>query len=49
MIAKSQGAVGYTINTIEEIDEVFKRAIADEKEGKVVVIDANITNKQPIP
>lgn len=48
-IAQAQGAVGYTITKIEEIDEVFKKALADEAAGKIVVIDAKITNEQPIP
>src|SRR5699024_11067692 len=48
-IAEAQGAVGYTINSIDEIDEVFAKAMEAEKAGKVVVIDANITNEQPIP
>lgn len=48
-VAEAQGAVGYTITSIDEIDEVFEKAIADEKAGKVVLIDAKITNEQPIP
>lgn len=48
-IAEAQGAVGYTIKTIEEIDEVFKKALADEQAGKIVIIDAKITDEQPIP
>lgn len=48
-IAEAQGANGYTINTIDEIDEVFAKAMEDEKAGQVVVIDAKITNEQPIP
>lgn len=48
-VAEAHGAVGYTITSIEEIDEIFKQAIVDEKAGKVVVIDAKITNEQPIP
>jgi len=49
MVARGHGAEGYTINSIDEIDEVFEQAIADEKAGKVVIIDAKITNEQPIP
>lgn len=48
-IADAQGAVGYTIESINEIDSVFEQAIADEKSGKVVVIDCKITGEQPIP
>lgn len=48
-IAEAHGAVGYTIKSIDEIDEIFEKAIKNEKSGKVVVIDAKITNEQPIP
>lgn len=48
-IAEAQGAVGYTIRRIAEIDEIFEKAIADEKAGKTVVIDVKITDEQPIP
>lgn len=48
-VAEAQGAKGYTIREISEIDEVFKKAIADEEAGEVVVIDVKITNEQPIP
>lgn len=48
-IAEAQGAVGYTIKSIDEIDEIFEKAIENEKAGKVVVIDAKITKEQPIP
>ncbi|WP_062533017.1 pyruvate oxidase [Jeotgalibaca dankookensis] len=48
-IARAQGAEGYTITKIEEIDDVFKKALADEAAGKTVIIDAKITDEQPIP
>jgi len=48
-IAEAHGTVGYTIKSIDEIDEIFEKAIKNEKSGKVVVIDAKITNEQPIP
>ena len=48
-IAEAQGSVGYTIRRIAEIDEIFEKAIADEKAGKTVVIDVKITDEQPIP
>ena len=48
-IAQAQGAEGYTITNIEEIEEIFEKALADEKAGKTVVIDAKITSGQPIP
>ena len=48
-IAEAQGAVGYTLKTIEEIDNVFSKAIEDLNAGRVVLIDAKITDERPIP
>lgn len=48
-IAQAQGAEGYTITKIEEIDEIFEKALADVEAGKTVIIDAKITDEQPIP
>lgn len=48
-IGEAQGAVGYTVTKIEDIDEVVKQAIEDNKNGKTVVIDAKITHDRPIP
>lgn len=48
-IAEGQGAIGYTVTKISELEEVFKKAIEDEKNGHVVVIDAKITPERPIP
>lgn len=48
-IAEAQGAVGYTVREIAELDEVFAKAQADEKAGKVVLIDAKITTERPLP
>ena len=48
-IAQAQGAIGYTVNTIAEIDEVVRKAVEDNKNGKTVVIDAKITNDRPLP
>ncbi|MDN6161192.1 MAG: pyruvate oxidase [Atopostipes sp.] len=48
-IAEAQRAKGYTIREIEEIDEVFEKALADEAAGETVIIDVKITNEQPIP
>lgn len=48
-IAEAQGAVGYTLKTIEEIDNVFSKAIEDLNAGRVVLIDAKIMDERPIP
>lgn len=48
-IAEAQGAIGYTASTISELDDVFKQAVQDEKDGKVVVIQVNITKERPMP
>src|SRR5699024_3321003 len=46
-IAEAQGAVGYTVTEISQLKDVFKQAIADEKAGRVVVIDVKITRARP--
>ncbi|HCS93254.1 MAG TPA: pyruvate oxidase [Bavariicoccus seileri] len=48
-IAEAQGAKGYTVRKIDELDKVFAQAIEDEKNGHVVVIDAKISLDRPIP
>ena len=48
-IAEAQGAVGYTVTRIEEMDEVMRKAVEDNKNGRTVVIDAKITQDRPIP
>ncbi|OYW67163.1 MAG: pyruvate oxidase, partial [Aerococcus viridans] len=48
-IADAQGAVGFTVRRIEDMDQVMADAVAAYKEGKTVVIDAKITNDRPIP
>lgn len=48
-IGEAQGAVGYTVRRIEEMDEVMRKAVEDNKNGKTVVIDAKITKERPIP
>ena len=42
-IAEAQGAVGFTVDRIEDIDAVVAEAVKLNKEGKTVVIDARIT------
>lgn len=48
-IAEAQGAVGFTVNRIEDIDAVVAEAVKLNKEGKTVVIDAHITPHRPLP
>ena len=48
-IAEAQGAVGFTVNRIEDIDAVVAEAVKLNKEGKTVVIDARITHHRPLP
>ena len=48
-IAEAQGAVGFTVNRIEDIDAVVAEAVKSNKEGKTVVIDARITQHRPLP
>lgn len=48
-IAEAQGAVGFTVNRIEDIDSVVAEAVKLNKEGKTVVIDARITPHRPLP
>ena len=48
-IAEAQGAIGYTLRTIDDIDNVFSKALEDVNQGKVVLIDAKIMDERPIP
>ena len=48
-IAEAQGAVGFTVDRIEDIDAVVAEAVKLNKEGKTVVIDARITQDRPLP
>lgn len=48
-IAEAQGAVGFTVNRIEDIDAVVAEAVKLNKEGKTIVIDARITSHRPLP
>ncbi|MCZ0716858.1 pyruvate oxidase [Aerococcus kribbianus] len=48
-IGEAQGAVGYTVTRIEDMDDVMRQAVEDNKNGKTVVIDAKITHDRPIP
>lgn len=48
-IGEAQGAVGFTVSRIEDMDQVMAAAVKANKEGKTVVIDAKITKDRPIP
>ena len=48
-IAEAQGAVGFTVDRIEDIDAVVAEAVKLNKECKTVVIDARITQHRPLP
>ena len=48
-IGEAQGAVGFTVSRIEDIDQVMQDAVKAYKEGNTVVIDAKITKDRPIP
>lgn len=48
-IAEAQGAVGFTVNRVEDIDAAVAEAVKLNKEGKTVVIDARITPHRPLP
>lgn len=49
MIGEAQGAVGFTVSRIEDMDQVMAEAVKANKEGRTVVIDAKITKDRPIP
>ena len=46
---KLKGAIGFTVDRIEDIDAVVAEAVKLNKEGKTVVIDAHITPHRPLP
>ncbi|EFR32137.1 pyruvate oxidase [Eremococcus coleocola] len=48
-IADAQGAVGFHVERIEDMDKVMAEAVAANKAGKTVVIDAKITHHRPLP
>ena len=45
-IAEAQGAVGFTVDRIEDIDVVVAEAVKLNKEGKTVIIDARIRSEE---
>ncbi len=48
-IAEAQGAVGFRVKRIEDMDAVMKEAVELNKTGRTIVIDARITQDRPIP
>ncbi|MFC6464381.1 pyruvate oxidase [Marinilactibacillus sp. GCM10026970] len=48
-IGEAQGAVGFTVKEISELEETFQKAVDLEKSGRTVVIDVKISNDRPIP
>lgn len=48
-VGEAQGAIGLTVNRIEDIDRVMQEAVDYYKQGRVVVVDAKITKDRPIP
>lgn len=48
-IAEAQGAVGFRVDRIEDMDAVMKEAVELNKAGRTIVIDARITQHRPIP
>ncbi len=48
-IAEAQGAVGFRVERIEDMDAVMKEAVELNKAGRTIVIDARITQDRPIP
>ncbi|MDN6424714.1 MAG: thiamine pyrophosphate-dependent enzyme, partial [Bifidobacterium crudilactis] len=48
-LAESMGAVGYTITTIAEVQDVFEKAMQDIAAGRTVLIDAKISGDRPLP
>lgn len=49
LVGKAQGALGYTVRRIEEINAVMQEAVAAVKNGKTVVVDCKITQNRPLP
>lgn len=48
-IAEAMGAVGHTVDTIAQVHEVFAKAAQEVRDGKVVLINAKISNERPLP
>lgn len=48
-IGEAQGALGFTIEHIKDVDRIIGEAVQANKEGRTVVIDCKITKDRPIP
>lgn len=48
MVAEAQGAVGLTIDKIDQVDEVMAKAFEENKKGNTVVVDCKISKDRPI-
>lgn len=49
MAAQAQGAIGYRVEKIEDIDRVIGQAVKDYQSGRTVVVDCKISRARPIP
>ena len=48
-VAEAMGVHGFTVNKVEELDDVFAQAMKLVESGLPVLIDAKITGESPIP
>lgn len=48
-IGEAQGAVGLTVNRIEDINSIMENAVDYYRQGRTVVVDCKITQDRPIP
>ncbi|KXT62638.1 pyruvate oxidase [Lactococcus sp. DD01] len=48
-VAEAMGVHGFTVNKVEELDDVFAQAMKLIESGLPVLIDAKITGESPIP
>lgn len=47
-VGEAQGAVGLTIDKIDQVDEVMAKAFEENKKGNTVVVDCKISKDRPI-
>lgn len=48
-VAEAMGVHGFTVNKVEELDNIFAQAMKLVESGLPVLIDAKITGESPIP
>lgn len=48
-MGEAQGAVGFTVTKISELNEVFRKAVELEKAGRTVLIDIKSNYDRSIP